>query len=185
MITHTEPIQSTSTIFTTIYTQGSTSFKLAQCLIASGLKTGLFVSPHLSSSRERMQVNGNIIPADSFVEHATTALRLCIENEIPATLFELFFIMSCLYFEKEACDAVVMEVGLGGQLDATNVISTALSIICSVSLDHTRILGSTVEEIMQKKAGIFKSGRDAIIGPGCPMQVAQVSFLNHIYYQIQ
>ena len=121
-------------------------------------------------------MNGILISADSFVEHGAAALRLCIDNKIPATLFELFFIMACMFFEKEACDAVVMEVGLGGQLDATNVINTMLSIICSVSLDHTRILGSTVEEIMEKKAGIFKHGKDALIGPACPIHIARVSF---------
>jgi len=151
--------------------KGSTSFKIAQALTLSGLRTGLFVSPHLSSFRERVQVNNVLIPEADFLVHMPRVLQLCVEHNLPATLFELTFILACLHFEAQACQAVVLEVGLGGKVDATNVVSTCLAILCSVSLDHTRILGATVEEIAAHKAGIFKHGVDALVGPGCPMAV--------------
>ena len=151
--------------------KGSTSLKIAESLRTCGLRTGLFVSPHLASFRERIQVNAQLMPEDAFMLHLPTVLELCGNHGIPATLFELTFILACLYYEHTHCQVVVLEVGLGGELDATNVVHTALSIICSVSLDHTRILGSTVEEIGQKKAGIFKQNIPALVGPGCPMEV--------------
>ena len=94
-----------------------------------------------------------------------------MDNQIPATLFEVTFILACLKFDEVHCDSVVIEVGLGGKLDATNVISTVCSILCSVSLDHTRILGSTVEAIAKVKAGIFKPGRPSVVGMGTPLHV--------------
>ena len=151
--------------------KGSTSLKIAESLHACGIRTGLFVSPHLASFRERMQVDGQLMPEDAFMLLLPTVLKLCGNHGIPATLFELTFILACLYYEHTNCQVVVLEVGLGGELDATNVVQTALSIICSVSLDHTRILGATVEEIGQKKAGIFKQNVPALVGPGCPMDV--------------
>lgn len=153
------------------------------------MKTGLFVSPHLVSFRERVQVNAELISEEAFVEHLPSVLKLCADHSIPATLFELTFILACLHYEREECQVVVLEVGLGGELDATNVVNTALSILCSVSLDHTRILGSTVDEIATKKAGIFKKGVPALVGPGCPMTVieriaanngAELNELHHI-----
>ena len=121
--------------------KGTTSFKIAQCLQRSGLKTGLFVSPHISSFRERVQVNSELISEVEVVEMLPIVLTLCVQHKIPATLFEVTFLLSCLHFDRKKCDAVVMEVGMGGKLDATNVISTVCSVLCSVSLDHTRILG--------------------------------------------
>ena len=151
--------------------KGSTSFKVSEALRASGLRTGLFVSPHLASYRERMQVDAQLITEAQFVQHLPTVLKLCADHSVPATLFEITFVLACLFYEASACQVVVLEVGLGGELDATNVVSTALSVVCSVSLDHVRILGSTVEEIGAKKAGIFKSGVPALVGPGCPLEV--------------
>ena len=134
--------------------KGTTSFKIAQCLRAAGLKTGLFVSPHISSFRERIQVNNELMSEADVVEMLPRIFKLCVENGIPATLFEVTFLLACLKFDLSHCDAVVIEVGLGGKFDATNVISTICSVICSVSLDHTRILGSTVEAIARVKAGL-------------------------------
>jgi dihydrofolate synthase/folylpolyglutamate synthase len=153
--------------------KGSTSFKVAEALRVSGLKTGLFVSPHLASFRERIQVNAELIPEASLLVHLPRVMTLCADMQIPATLFELTFITACLHYEASECDAVVLEVGLGGELDATNVISPALSVITSVSLDHTRVLGGTVEEIAHKKAGIFKHNKLALCGPGVPLAVLQ------------
>lgn len=135
--------------------KGTTSFKIAQCLQAAGLKTGLFVSPHISSFRERIQVNNQLLREEELVEMLPRICGLCVEHSIPATLFEITFALACLKFDTSQCDAVVIEVGLGGKFDATNVISTTMSVICSVSLDHTRILGSTVEAIARVKAGLW------------------------------
>jgi len=154
--------------------KGTTSFKVSECLHKSGLRTGLFVSPHLSSFRERVQINGQLVEEEEMVRNMPRILKLCADEGIPLTLFEVTFIYACLQFSVSQCEAVVLEVGVGGELDATNVVgTTALSIICSVSLDHTRILGSTVEAIATQKSGIFKKGVDALVGPGCPLGVMQ------------
>ena len=79
-----------------------------------------------------MQVNAQLISEEAFVYHLPAVLKLCADNSIPATLFELTFILACLHYEKEKCQVVVLEVGLGGELDATNVVTTALSVLCSV-----------------------------------------------------
>ena len=118
-----------------------------------------------------MQINGILISEDDFLEYLQIILSVCVEKEIVATEFELTFILAAVYFSKHNCDAVVLEVGLGGDLDATNVVKTCLSIICSVSLDHTRLLGSTVEQIARRKAGILKPNTPAIIGPHCPQNI--------------
>lgn len=151
--------------------KGSTCLKISNGLRSSGIKTGLFVSPHISSFRERVQVNGDLIEESDVLTFVPKVLELCLTQEIPATFFEITFALACLQFESQACDAVVLEVGVGGEWDATNVVYSALSIICSVDLDHTRFLGPTVEAIAANKAGIFKPLRPAIHGPGCPRDV--------------
>eukprot|EP01038_Epipyxis_sp_PR26KG_P009145 gene9145-12334_t len=157
--------------------KGSTSFKMAESLQSFGYKTGLFVSPHLASFRERIQINSLLISEDSFSSNMAQIWKLCILHSIPATEFELTFLLASLHFSQNKCDAVVLEVGLGGELDATNVVNTSLSIVCSVALDHCRILGSTVEEIATKKAGIFKQNVPALVGPNVPIKQVQVTIL--------
>ena len=152
--------------------KGSVSAKIAAVLQKSGLQTGLFVSPHISSFRERAQVNGELLSEEDVCTIVPPILSMCKENDIPATFFDLTTIMAFLKFENEGCDAVVLEVGLGGQLDSTNVLNeTSLSIITSVQLDHIRTLGSTIEEIALKKAGIMKYKTPVLLGPGTPLQV--------------
>ena len=112
--------------------KGTTSFKLSEILKGNGIRTGLFVSPHLASFRERIQVDSELLPEESFVRNLKTLLDLCTEHNIAATEFELTFLMAALHFQQSNCEAVVLEVGLGGEYDATNVVSTMLSIICSV-----------------------------------------------------
>lgn len=126
--------------------------------------------------------------ANEFVDVLREVFGACRELELPATEFEVAFLMAAVFFRRQSCDAVVLEVGLGGEHDATNVVRTSLSIICSVgksgpsavvvvtlisvdsvALDHTRILGSTVELICEKKAGIFKPDTPALIGPAVPL----------------
>jgi dihydrofolate synthase/folylpolyglutamate synthase len=153
--------------------KGTTSFKISQCAHLSGLKVGLFVSPHIACFRERVQVGHELISEANMLEYLPQILRLCVEHTIPATMFEVTFLLAAMYFGRVGCDIVVLEVGVGGELDATNVVSTALSIICSVALDHTRILGATVEEIATKKGGIFKKDVPALVGPNCPIEVLE------------
>eukprot|EP01033_Poteriospumella_lacustris_P004141 gene4141-2950_t len=148
---------------------GSTSFKLSKALQAMGFRTGLFVSPHIACFRERMQVNGVLVDANEFVDVLREVFGACRELELPATEFEVAFLMAAVFFRRQSCEAVVLEVGLGGEHDATNAVRTSFSIICSVALDHTRILGSTVELICEKKAGIFKPDTPALIGPAVPL----------------
>lgn len=112
--------------------QGTSAFKLSESLRLSGYRTGLFVSPHLASFRERIQVDAQLIPEDSFVTHFAALRQLCADHSIPATEFELAFLLAALHFREARCQAVVLEVGLGGQFDATNVVDTAVGLICSV-----------------------------------------------------
>lgn len=153
--------------------KGSTCFKLAKALTSSGLRTGLFVSPHLSSYRERIQVDGELIHEEALVDLAPQLFAKCIELNIPATMFEITFLVAGMYYERMGCDVVVLEVGLGGELDATNVILPCLSIVCSISLDHTRVLGNTVEAIATQKAGIFKSVAASLVGNDVPLLTMQ------------
>ena len=153
--------------------KGSTAYKVAMCAHLSGLKVGLFVSPHISSFRERVQVNHELIPEEDVLQYLPEIFDLCVEHKIAATMFEITFILAALYFKRTNCDVAVIEVGVGGELDATNVMKTSLSIITSVALDHTRILGSTVEEIAAKKGGIFKKGVPVIVGPKVPFEVLE------------
>lgn len=97
-----------------------------------GMKTGLFVSPHIASFRERMQCNATLISETDFVSVLQTVFHACRTCKIPATEFELMFFMASVFFWRMKCDVVVLEVGLGGEVDATNVVATSLSIICSV-----------------------------------------------------
>ncbi len=105
---------------------------MSECLRLSGIRTGLFVSPHLASFRERIQVNKELIPENDVVNNLTILLELCSKHSIPATEFELAFLMASMHFKDSMCEAVVLEVGLGGEFDATNVVATAVSVICSV-----------------------------------------------------
>ena len=102
----------------------------------NGVKTGLFVSPHLASFRERMQVDGVLISENDFMMYTKYLFNLCKEHSLTATEFELAFLMAALHYRNQNCGAVVLEVGLGGEHDATNVVSTALSILCSVCKIH-------------------------------------------------
>jgi len=104
---------------------------------------------------------------------------MCEKQDIPATFFELTTALAFMQFQAANCDAVVLEVGLGGRLDSTNVVTPTVSTITSVQLDHTNILGDTIEKIAVEKAGIMKSGVPVIISPGCPMDVMKVHASNH------
>lgn len=153
--------------------KGSVCYKIASALTAKGYKTGLFVSPHLMSYRERAQVDHQLISKEDVLRHLTSLVQLCASNSLAATEFELSFLLAALHFQAQKCEVVVLEVGCGGRYDATNVVNNALAILTSVALDHTAILGNTVEEIAKVKAGIFREGKPALVGPGVPFEIVK------------
>ncbi len=152
--------------------KGSVALKIARTLELTGLKVGLFCSPHVSSFRERMQVNGKLISEEQVVEYLPRIYELCRKHDIPATFFEITTALAFMFYAEENVDVVVLETGLGGRLDATNVIrNPALSIITSIGLEHTRILGDTVELIALEKGGIIKEDCPVLVGPNVPHTV--------------
>ena len=136
--------------------KGSTASFVASALSANGIKTGLYTSPHLTSYKERISLAGSFF-SDSIYIEAITELLDTIKHE-DYTTFELLTILSFLIFRKTNCSWGVFETGLGGRLDATNVIIPEASILTLIELEHTNILGSTIREIATEKAGIIKRG---------------------------
>lgn len=137
--------------------KGSTSAMLASCLQQLGLKTGLYTSPHLSSFRERMRVNGELTPPE-VVGILADKVKAAAEGVPGVTTFEAVTAMGFLHFEREHVDWAVVEVGLGGRLDATNVLVPQASVITSISFDHQHLLGTTLSAIAAEKCGIIKPG---------------------------
>ena len=152
--------------------KGSTSHTIAAVLQASGYRVGLFTSPHLLDFRERIRVNGEMVSEDfvcRFVEEA----KPLIEERSPS-FFEITTLMAFDYFRQAQVDFAVIEVGLGGRLDCTNIISPIASVITSISKDHTQLLGDTLEAIAREKAGIIKPHTPIIIGRGESPEVREV-----------
>lgn len=149
--------------------KGSTCAAIASVLTAAGYRTGLYTSPYLEDFRERMRVDGRLIPREELAELTANVRGFAEQNAregLPLTEFELCTAIAFAYFRRERCDAVVLEVGLGGRFDATNVLEDSLvSVICPVSLDHTRVLGDTVEKIAFEKCGIIKRGGLVVSSP--------------------
>lgn len=154
--------------------KGSVSTKIAHAFELAGYRVGLYTSPHISSFRERIRVNGVMIPEKAVESLLPSLFQIVETQQIPATFFELTTFLALLYFSQEKVKVAVLETGLGGRLDATNVIHPCLSVITSISLDHTDILGSTRECIAQEKGGIIKEGVPVIIGPNVPLEVIQI-----------
>ncbi len=154
--------------------KGSTAATLASILQASGLKTGLYTSPHLVRINERIRANGSPISDDDFaLLHdvvGRTAERLVSEGELPwhPSFFEMLTAMAFEHFARLRPDVVVLEVGMGGRLDATNVVEPRLSVIADVSLDHQKYLGNTVGEIAREKVGIIREGGVVVTLPQMP-----------------
>ncbi|MGM9852560.1 MAG: bifunctional folylpolyglutamate synthase/dihydrofolate synthase [Muribaculaceae bacterium] len=146
--------------------KGSTAHTLAAVLQAAGMKVGLFTSPHLLDFNERIRVNGKPISHEAVIDFAERfkALRAFADGTLDPSFFELSTVMAFEHFRREHVDVAVIEVGLGGRLDSTNVITPDLSVITNISLDHTALLGSTTAEIAAEKAGIIKPGIPAVIG---------------------
>lgn len=146
--------------------KGSTSHMLAAILQQAGYKTGLYTSPHLKDFRERIKINGNMISEDAvvdFVERTGT-----MAEAIQPSFFEMTVAMAFDHFAKEQVDIAVIETGLGGRLDSTNIINPILSIITNIGYDHMDILGHTLEKIAAEKAGIIKPGVPVVIGEWLP-----------------
>jgi dihydrofolate synthase/folylpolyglutamate synthase len=140
--------------------KGSTSSFLAAILTAAGYRTGLYTSPHLIDFVERIRIDGHPVPEMDLVEYARR-LRPAVE-ECGATFFEATTCIAFQYFADHGVDVAVIETGLGGRLDATNVVLPLASIITNIGLDHQEILGNTIEKIAREKAGIIKTGAPVV-----------------------
>lgn len=142
--------------------KGSVSHSLASILMAAGYKVGLYTSPHLVDFRERIRIDGRMMPKQAVIDFVDRYrdMRLGLEP----SFFELTTIMAFDYFSKSEVDYAVIEVGLGGRLDTTNIIAPELCVITNISLDHMSLLGNTEAEIAGEKAGIIKPGIPVVIG---------------------
>lgn len=142
--------------------KGSTSHMLAAVLQTAGYKTGLYTSPHLKDFRERIKVNGEMCE-EAFVIDFTERIQPMIQK-IQPSFFEITVAMAFEYFALQKVDIAIIEVGLGGRLDSTNIISPELSIITNIGWDHMNLLGNSLEEIAFEKAGIIKEATPVVIG---------------------
>ncbi|CAH0473696.1 unnamed protein product [Peronospora belbahrii] len=151
--------------------KGSVAFKVAKALERSGYKTGLFVSPHIACFRERIQINGTLISESEMCVILSEIFNISTQMRIPATFFEITTMLAFQHFFKQDVDCVVLETGLGGRLDSTNIVTPVLSVITSIGMDHVRILGNTLEAIAREKAGIIKPNVPVVVGPNTPVNV--------------
>ena len=141
--------------------KGSTSHSLASVFQAAGYKTGLYTSPHLKSFTERIRINGEEINKDDVVEFV--AIHKKFLDQLQPSFFEMTVGLAFWYFAKEEVDIAIIEVGMGGRLDSTNVISPELCVITNIGFDHTQFLGDTLSLIAGEKAGIIKQGVPVVI----------------------
>ncbi len=146
--------------------KGSTSHMLAAILQQAGYKTGLYTSPHLKDFRERIKINGEMISQEFVVDFVARTKN--ISEQIQPSFFELTVAMAFEYFAKEKVDIAVIETGLGGRLDSTNIITPILSVITNIGYDHMDILGDTLQKIAAEKAGIIKQNVPVVIGEYIP-----------------
>ncbi|MCE5317232.1 MAG: bifunctional folylpolyglutamate synthase/dihydrofolate synthase [Parachlamydia sp.] len=153
--------------------KGSVSTKIAKALQVSGKRVGLYTSPHIATFRERIRMQGEMIAEEEAALFLREIFDLIDRTKIPATFFEVTTLLAFLCFARHNLDIAVLEVGLGGRLDATNIVSPILSVITSISLDHTDMLGSTLEEIAREKAGIIKPFVPILAGPRTPQNTIE------------
>jgi dihydrofolate synthase/folylpolyglutamate synthase len=142
--------------------KGSTSHMLSSILQESGYKVGLYTSPHLVDFRERIRVNGEMIPKESVEDFMNHNLDFFNINNF--SFFEMTVGLAFNYFNNQNVDIAIIEVGMGGRLDSTNIINPILSIITNISIDHTKFLGNNISDIAHEKAGIIKPGIPVVIG---------------------
>lgn len=146
--------------------KGSTSHLIAAALQAEGYKVGLFTSPHLVDFRERIRINGSMIPQETVVNWV--ADNRAFLDEVKPSFFETTMTLAFWYFAQQQVDIAVIEVGLGGRLDSTNILTPLLSVITNIGIDHTEFLGSTLAQIATEKAGIMKPHVPCVIGESHP-----------------
>ena len=142
--------------------KGSTAHTLAAILQSAGYRTGLFTSPHLVDFRERIRVNGEMITQEAVVDFVNRYVGLSCD--LSPSFFELTTVLAFEWFVRSEVDVAIVEVGLGGRLDSTNILSPDLCVITNISLDHTSLLGETPEAIALEKAGIIKPSVPVVIG---------------------
>lgn len=148
--------------------KGSVSHILASVLQEAGYKTGLYTSPHLKDFRERIRVNGEMITEDAVVKFTESFVAKNETEKMEPSFFELTVSMAFDYFRAMQVDVAVIEVGLGGRLDSTNIITPEVSVITNISFDHMALLGNTLPKIATEKAGIIKRNIPVIIGESSP-----------------
>ncbi len=151
--------------------KGSTSHMLASILAKAGYRVGLYTSPHLKDFRERIRVNGVVIPEQEVIDFVEK--YRAIFEKVKPSFFEMTVALAFDYFSREKVDIAVIEVGLGGRLDSTNIITPILSLITNIGLDHTDLLGDTLEKIAFEKAGIIKANVPVVISQTQP-EIEQV-----------
>lgn len=142
--------------------KGSTSHMLASVLQEAGYKVGLYTSPHLKDFRERIKINGEVVSQGFVIQFINQYKDFLEENQL--SFFEMTVGMAFQYFKEQQVDVAIIEVGLGGRLDSTNIITPILSVITNISLDHTHMLGTTLEAIAFEKAGIIKQNIPVVVG---------------------
>ena len=167
IVTATKHLKNPHTEFKSIHIagtngKGSTAHMLASILQESGKKVGLYTSPHLKDFRERIRINGEMIAQKEVVTFVKENQVFFEKMEL--SFFEFTVAMAFNYFAKQKVDIAIIETGLGGRLDSTNIINPELAIITNISLDHTNLLGDTIEKIATEKAGIIKNETPVIIG---------------------
>ena len=159
--------------------KGSTIAMLSSLFVHHGQKVGAFVSPHLIDYTDRFLINGNVMPEEDFeivgnlVQQAEAKL---IDEYEPLSFFEIMTAMALVYFSRKKVEVALLEVGIGGLLDTTNIVHSTMSVITSIGMDHEEMLGNTLEEIAIQKTGIFKQNQEVVLGklPTEALQVAEV-----------
>jgi dihydrofolate synthase/folylpolyglutamate synthase len=151
--------------------KGSVTTKIAKALELSGLIVGLYTSPHISTFRVRIKINGKMISEDDVEVYLSTIFSVIDQEKLSATFFEITTLLAFRYFAECEIDIAVIETGLGGRLDATNIIHPQLSVITTLSLEHTSILGKSLPEIAREKAGIIKPNVPVVLGPKVPVEL--------------
>lgn len=151
--------------------KGSTIAFMRELFVAHGKKVGTFTSPHIISIHDRICINGLPIVSEDFVRIANQVKEMektLLETHDQLSFFELLTLIALLYFKEQGVDLVLLEVGIGGLLDTTNVVTGEIAVITSIGLDHQETLGDSLEEIAEQKAGIFKAGKKAVIAKLAP-----------------
>ena len=157
--------------------KGSTANMLASICMEKGLKTGLFTSPHIQDFRERILVNGIQISQERVVSFCQQIRHLTLE--VKPSFFEITWALTLTHFIESKCEICIIETGLGGRLDSTNIISPILSVITNIGMDHVAILGDTLEKIAFEKAGIIKVNIPIVIGETLPETIAVFEKMAH------